>query len=50
MVAPNYAKTRSDLAKKLGLGRMRGKIAQRATAVVEKITAPAPKKKGRKKA
>ncbi len=50
MVAPNYAKTRSDLAKKLGLGRMRSKVPHRATAIVEKITAPAPKKRGRKKA
>jgi predicted transcriptional regulator len=50
MVAPNYARTRSELAKKLGLGRMRSKMAQRTTAVVEKITAPALKKRGRKKA
>src|SRR6201988_1416572 len=31
MVAPNYAKTRSALAKKIGLGRKSGRPAKRAT-------------------
>jgi predicted transcriptional regulator len=50
MVAPNYAKTRSDLAKSMGLGQQRKKAAQpKAAAVAATITAPAPKKPGRKK-
>jgi predicted transcriptional regulator len=44
MVAPNYAKTRSELAKKLGLGRLRSKEARKPAAA----PAPAPKKRGRK--
>lgn len=45
MVAPNYAKTRSDLAKKIGLGRPAG------AAAPAPAPAPAPAaKRGRKKA
>ncbi len=50
MVAPNYAKARSDLAKSMGLGQVRRKVAEKAVAVVAKITGPAPKTRGRKKA
>jgi predicted transcriptional regulator len=48
MVAPNYAKTRSDLAKKIGLGRPAG--APAPVAAPEPAPAPAPAKRGRKKA
>jgi predicted transcriptional regulator len=44
MVAPNYAASRSELAKKMGLGQVRQKLA--AAAVEE----PAKKARGRKKA
>lgn len=48
MVAPNYAKQRSDLAKALGLGQQRRKAPE---AVVEKPAEPvAPKRRGRPKA
>jgi predicted transcriptional regulator len=50
MVAANYAKARSELAKSIGLGQKRGKSAQaKAAASAEKVTADAPKKRGRKK-
>jgi predicted transcriptional regulator len=50
MVAPNYAKTRSELAKSMGPGQQRKKSAQpKAAAVAAKVPAPAPKKAGRKK-
>jgi predicted transcriptional regulator len=49
MVAPNYAKTRSELAKSMGLGQQRKKSAQpKAAAVAAKVTGAAPKKPGRK--
>jgi predicted transcriptional regulator len=48
MVAPNYAAKRSELAKKLGLGQIR-KDRAKAAAVSEKVSAPAAKKRGRKK-
>jgi predicted transcriptional regulator len=52
MVAPNYAKTRSELAKSMGLGQQRSKAAQAKAAedVVKSDTAKAPAKRGRKKA
>lgn len=43
MVAPNYAKARSDLAKTMGLGRKSGG----ADEVVEADTAPAAPRRGR---
>lgn len=59
MVAPNYAKTRSDLAKKIGLGRKpavaksAAKPAAKAKAKAKPIeakTAPAPRKSSAPKA
>jgi hypothetical protein len=59
MVAPNYAKARSELAKEMGLGQQRRKgrtggegttkarAAAKATARPAKVTAPAPRQ-GRK--
>jgi predicted transcriptional regulator len=60
MVAPNYAKARSELAKSMGLGQQRRKgntagegsareprAAAKATARPAKVTAPAPRR-GRK--
>lgn len=44
MVAPNYAKQRSELAKALGLGQQRRKKAEKPAE------APAPKRRGRPKA
>jgi predicted transcriptional regulator len=49
MVAPNYAKTRSELAKSMGLGQQRKSAQPKAAAVAAKVPAPAPKKAGRKK-
>lgn len=46
MVAPNYAKQRSELAKALGLGQQRRKKAQAAKAA----EAAPPKRRGRPKA
>lgn len=46
MVAPNYAKQRSELAKALGLGQQRRKSLEKAAAA----TATAPKRRGRPKA
>jgi len=43
MVAPNYAASRSELAKKMGLGRMRQKAAKAASKPIKKT-------RGRKKA
>lgn len=45
MVAPNYAKQRSDLAKSIGLGRPGGRLPQEEQAAAEE-----PKPRGRKKA
>jgi predicted transcriptional regulator len=47
MVAPNYAKQRSELAKALGLGQQRRKKAEADAAAAE---AAAPKRRGRPKA
>lgn len=47
MVAPNYAKQRSELAKALGLGQQRRKKVEEPAPVAEK---PAPKRRGRPKA
>ncbi len=47
MVAPNYAKQRSELAKALGLGQQRRKRADAAPA--PKAVESAPKKRGRPK-
>jgi len=44
MVAPNYAKQRSELAKALGLGQQRRKSLEKAAGT------PAPKRRGRPKA
>jgi len=49
MVAPNYAKARSELAKTMGLGQQR-KSAAKTGAASARTTAAAPKKRGRKKA
>jgi predicted transcriptional regulator len=49
MVAPNYAKTRSDLAKQLGLGKMRSTVAHKAVAVVENVSNALPKKRRARK-
>jgi|SRR4051794_24421879 len=49
MVAPNYAKARSELAKTMGLGQQR-KSAAKAGPAASRTTASAPKKRGRKKA
>lgn len=48
MVAPNYAKQRSDLAKALGLGQQRRKKVE-AAPPPPPAPAPAPKKRGRPK-
>src|SRR3954447_23035362 len=48
MVAPNYAKARSELAKTMGLGQQRA--AAKTARTSDKVTAPAPAKRGRKKA
>ena len=48
MVAPNYAKARSELAKTMGLGQQRN-AAAKAAATSDKITAPARKKRASKK-
>jgi predicted transcriptional regulator len=51
MVAANYARQRSELAKTMGLGQQRRKSTQaKAAAPAEKVTTDAPKKRGRKKA
>jgi predicted transcriptional regulator len=49
MVAPNYAKARSELAKTMGLGQQR-KSAAKTGPAASRTTAAAPKKRGRKKA
>ncbi len=49
MVAPNYAKQRSELAKALGLGQQRRKKTAEAPAA-EAPAAAAPKRRGRPKA
>ena len=46
MVAPNYAKQRSELAKALGLGQQRRKRIE-AETVAKAPEAPAPRKRGR---
>src|SRR5918995_6567346 len=46
MVAPNYAASRSELAKKMGLGR--GRQGNGATAAAAETAAPAPKRGGRR--
>src|SRR4051812_37845534 len=48
MVAPNYAKARSELAKTIGLGQQRA--ASKTAANSEKVTAPVRKKRASKKA
>ncbi|MBV9077573.1 MAG: MucR family transcriptional regulator [Methylobacteriaceae bacterium] len=48
MVAPNYAKQRSELAKALGLGQQRRKKAESAPA--EAAPAEAPRRRGRPRA
>ncbi|WP_299565876.1 MucR family transcriptional regulator [Enterovirga sp.] len=53
MVAPNYAKQRSELAKALGLGQQRRKKAEAAAAPAPASPPPAetaPKRRGRPKA
>ena len=47
MVAPNYAKQRSDLAKALGLGQQRRKKADAPEPAAAPEEAAAPKKRGR---
>ena len=46
MVAPNYVKVRSELAKKLGLGQVRTKVAEKAAKLAATVTSA---KRGRKK-
>jgi predicted transcriptional regulator len=46
MVAPNYARARSDLAKEMGLGQQRERIAAKAATTSVKVAAP---RKGRSK-
>src|SRR3954465_3828851 len=48
MVAPNYAKARSELAKTIGLGQQRA--AAKTAVTSEKVTAPLRKKRVSKKA
>jgi len=43
MVAPNYARTRSELAKKAGLGQVRQAVKKPAPAVRSKVTAASTK-------
>ena len=50
MVAPNYAKQRSDLAKALGLGQQRRRKEVEAAPPPAPVEAPAPKKRGRPRA
>ena len=50
MVAPNYAKQRSELAKSLGLGQSRSKAAQAKATVRDETIASAPVERRRKKA
>ncbi|ACL62856.1 MucR family transcriptional regulator [Methylobacterium nodulans] len=47
IVAPNYAAQRSELAKSLGLGQLRRKMAEKRAADEAKGSAPAGSKKGR---
>ena len=47
MVAANYAKRRSDLAKSLGLGQIRKKGVAPKTSAVESVSSPAAKAKRR---
>ncbi|MFL4991776.1 MAG: MucR family transcriptional regulator [Microvirga sp.] len=49
MVAPSYAARRSELAKSIGLGQSR-RVAAKSSLPSPKITGPATKKQGRKKA
>ena len=49
MVAPNYAKTRSELARRIGLGRKAGS-AEAETMTEASSAAAAPKRRGREKA
>jgi predicted transcriptional regulator len=48
MVAPNYARARSELAKEMGLGQQRRKALARAAAPSTMV--PSPGKRGRKRA
>ena len=50
MVAPTYAQKRSELARSMGLGQNRQKVAAKNAVTSETISAKAPKKRGRKKA
>ena len=47
MVAPNYAKQRSELAKSLGLGQLRRNAARAKAAAPEKTVASGPVRRGR---
>ena len=49
MVAPNYAKQRSELAKALGLGQQRRKKSEAEAAAAPAEPAAAPKRRGRPK-
>ncbi len=50
MVAPNYAKSRSELAKTMGLGRKAAAGVEEQAPVVENTPAETPKRRGRRKA
>ncbi len=49
MVAPNYAKSRSELAKTMGLGRKAAAGVEEQAPVVENTPAETPKRRGRAK-
>ena len=48
MVAPNYAKTRSELARSMGLGQQRRKAAAKTATHSARVSSPG--KRGRKRA
>ena len=50
MVAPNYAKSRSEIAKTMGLGRKAAAGVEEQAPVVENTPAETPKRRGRRKA
>ena len=50
MVAPAYARKRSELARSMGLGQQRRMGVAKTAATSETVSAEAPKKRGRKKA
>ena len=49
MVAPNYAKSRSELARSMGLGRKAAAAVEEQAPVMENTPAETPKRRGRAK-